>query len=149
MRQIALNLFNHTLLGSGDLFTARDCLRMVEETGVDGVTIARGAIGNPWVFRDCLALAAGEAASARPSLAEQRRVIALHLDEAVRHYGARLGAKVMRRACSKYAKLHPRPGSVRAAVLATRSPEELLAVLDEHYGAAAGSEEATPIDRSA
>ena len=40
------------LFGSGDLFTAEDCLRMIEETGCDGVTIARGAIENPWIFRE-------------------------------------------------------------------------------------------------
>src|SRR5215469_2900772 len=38
-----------TVLGSGDLFTPHDCLRMIAETGVDGVTVARGAIGNPWI----------------------------------------------------------------------------------------------------
>src|SRR5438270_721850 len=39
-----------TILGSGDLFTAADCLAMMARTGVDGVTVARGAIGNPWIF---------------------------------------------------------------------------------------------------
>ena len=39
------------VIGSGDLFTAADCLRMLGETGCDGVMIARGALGNPWIFR--------------------------------------------------------------------------------------------------
>jgi tRNA-dihydrouridine synthase B len=38
------------VLGSGDLFTPDDCLRMLEETGCDGIMIARGALGNPWIF---------------------------------------------------------------------------------------------------
>ncbi|MEZ6081156.1 MAG: tRNA-dihydrouridine synthase family protein [Pirellulaceae bacterium] len=50
---------NQTILGSGDLFTATDCLRMLSETGVDGVTVARGAIGNPWIFEQTRALAGG------------------------------------------------------------------------------------------
>ncbi len=50
---------HYTLLGSGDLFTPKDCLRMITETGVDGVTVARGAIGNPWIFSQCRALAEG------------------------------------------------------------------------------------------
>ena len=41
---------NRTVLGSGDLFTARDCLDLLSVTGVDGVAVARGAIGNPWIF---------------------------------------------------------------------------------------------------
>jgi tRNA-dihydrouridine synthase len=42
---------NRTILGSGDVFTAEDAVRMLRETGVDIVWIARGAIGNPWIFR--------------------------------------------------------------------------------------------------
>jgi tRNA-dihydrouridine synthase B len=50
LREVKRHLGDRTLLGSGDLFTAQDCLQMMEQTGVDGVTIARGAIGNPWIF---------------------------------------------------------------------------------------------------
>jgi len=39
------------VMGSGDLFTPEDCLRMLKETGCDGIMIARGALGNPWIFR--------------------------------------------------------------------------------------------------
>lgn len=39
------------VLGSGDLFTPEDCLKMLRETGCDGIMIARGALGNPWIFR--------------------------------------------------------------------------------------------------
>ncbi|HYZ88454.1 MAG TPA: tRNA-dihydrouridine synthase, partial [Myxococcales bacterium] len=46
--------------GSGDLFTARDALRMLEETGADAARIARGACGYPWIFRELLALERGE-----------------------------------------------------------------------------------------
>ena len=41
---------DRTILGSGDVFTAEDAVRMLRETGVDMVWIARGAIGNPWIF---------------------------------------------------------------------------------------------------
>src|SRR5436309_7917185 len=42
---------SHTILGSGDLFTATAVRKMIDETGVDGVSVARGAIGNPFIFR--------------------------------------------------------------------------------------------------
>ena len=74
------------VLGSGDLFTAEDCLKMLIETGVDGVTAARGAIGNPWIFRQARALAAGGAAE-HPSLAEQREVMLEHYRLAEATYG--------------------------------------------------------------
>jgi len=48
-----------TILGSGDLFSAQACLAMLQETGVDGVSVARGAIANPWIFSQLRALLTG------------------------------------------------------------------------------------------
>ena len=48
---------DRVILGSGDLFAADDCLDMIAQTGVDGVTVARGSIGNPWIFQQTKALA--------------------------------------------------------------------------------------------
>ncbi len=45
------NALTIPVLGSGDLFTPEDCLRMLRETGCDGIMIARGALGAPWIFR--------------------------------------------------------------------------------------------------
>jgi nifR3 family TIM-barrel protein len=51
LRQVKQMYPDKTILGSGDVFTAEDVVRMLQETGVDVVWIARGAIGNPWIFR--------------------------------------------------------------------------------------------------
>ena len=59
LREVKQHAGRRTVLGSGDLFTARACLNMIAETGVDGVTAARGAIGNPWIFSQARALLAG------------------------------------------------------------------------------------------
>ena len=69
---------SRTVLGSGDLFTPQACLDMLRMTGVDGVTVARGAIGNPWIFSQAGALAAGLPLPDPPTLHEQRRVIEKH-----------------------------------------------------------------------
>src|SRR5688572_16072392 len=50
---------DRTILGSGDVFTAEDAVRMLRETGVDIVWIARGAIGNPWIFQQAQSLYRG------------------------------------------------------------------------------------------
>src|SRR5205823_5354129 len=67
-----------TILGSGDLFTPHDCLEMIHRTGVDGVTVARGAIGNPWIFSQARALSEGLPLPSPPSLFEQRNVMLEH-----------------------------------------------------------------------
>ena len=60
VREAKARAGRRVVFGSGDLFTAQDCLAMFAQTGVDGVTVARGAIGNPWIFRDIRGLAAGQ-----------------------------------------------------------------------------------------
>jgi nifR3 family TIM-barrel protein len=56
LARVKKHIGDRTMLGCGDLFTAEDCVRMMSETGVDGVTIARGCIGNPWIFGECRTL---------------------------------------------------------------------------------------------
>ena len=78
LRDLKRHAGDRVLLGSGDLFDAQACLDMIDYTGVDGVTVARGAIGNPWVFAQARGLAAGLPLPDPPSLHEQREVIAEH-----------------------------------------------------------------------
>lgn len=122
-----------TVLGSGDLFAPSDCLAMMEQAGVDGVTIARGALGNPWIFNQCRALAARRPLPKPPSLAEQRRTIVYHYDEAVAFHGRERAGKIMRRFGLKYSKLHPQPRRVREAILAMTDGDAFGDVLDHWY----------------
>jgi len=56
LRELKQRYPDRTIVGSGDVFTAEDAVRMLQETGVDVVWIARGAIGNPWIFQQARAL---------------------------------------------------------------------------------------------
>lgn len=58
------------VLGNGDVWSASDALRMMTETGCDGVVVGRGCLGRPWLFADLEAACAGRAELARPSLGE-------------------------------------------------------------------------------
>ena len=78
LKELKQQVGDKIVLGSGDLFTAQDCLNMIAETGVDGVTVARGAIGNPWIFGQCRALANGQPLPDPPGLFEQRDIIREH-----------------------------------------------------------------------
>ncbi len=80
---------HRTIIGSGDLFTAEDCARMMHETGMDGCSIARGAIGNPFIFRDVQAVLSGRPLPPPPSIAEQRRAVERHFELMSQLYGAR------------------------------------------------------------
>lgn len=124
---------SRTVLGSGDLFTARDCLAMPRQTGVDGVTAARGAIGNPWIFAQARALADGGRELSPPSTHEQRDVLAEHYRLAEELYGPELCGRQMRKFGIKYSRLHPRADEVRAAFIAVARPGEWREVLARWY----------------
>jgi len=123
---------DRTIIGSGDASTAAEALRMIAETGVDGVAAARGAIGNPWFFRQARQLAAGLDAPP-PTVAEQGEVLRRHYDLCLKHYGDRKGVMTMRHLGIGYARVHPHPKRVRMAFVAVKTAEDWNNVLETHY----------------
>ena len=132
LREVKQHAGSRVVLGSGDLFTAQDCLDMMRETGVDGVAVARGAIGNPWIFEQARALADGVTIPP-PHLHRQREVIAEHYRMADELYGPARACRVMRKFGIKYARLHPQQRQVRDAFVAVHQPSQWQAVLDHWY----------------
>jgi tRNA-dihydrouridine synthase len=114
------------------VFTAEAAIDMLRQTGVDGVTAARGAIGNPWIFAQARALAAGRPLPP-PTVGQQREVIAEHYRLAEELYGAEHCGRQMRKFGIKYARLHPRAAEVRNAFIAVTRPGEWRTVLDTWY----------------
>jgi len=124
---------DRTVIGSGDVHAPADALRMMAETGVDGVAAARGAIGNPWFFAQARDLAAGRPARP-PGLDEQRELIYRHFRLACGTYDARRGLRMLRHFSLQYAKMHPRRTDLRNALVAVRTEEEWRSVIDSFYG---------------
>lgn len=73
------------VIGNGDIFTAEDAMKRIAESGVDGIMLARGALGNPWLFRQIKDAMAGRAIH-QPTLREK-------IDTALRHYDMLMGWK--------------------------------------------------------
>ena len=132
LREVKRHVGERTIVGSGDLFTAQACLDMLRETGVDGVSVARGAIGNPWIFQQARALAAG-LPSPHPDVAEQRRVLQMQCGLSLEREDERAVLSTMRKFGIKYAPLHPRPIEVRNAFATVRSLAEWRGVLEAWY----------------
>ena len=74
------------VLGNGDIWSADDALRMVAETGCDGVVVGRGCLGRPWLFADLAAAFTGDLQRTRPGLGAVLAVLRRHLDLLVEHY---------------------------------------------------------------
>jgi nifR3 family TIM-barrel protein len=124
-----------TILGSGDVFTADDAVRMYRDTGVDMVWIARGAIGNPWIFNHAaLRLADPTAAIEPPTIIEQRDALAEHFQIAVQIHGESLAGRRMRKMGIKYSRFHPMAESVKRDFIQVQSLRDWHSVLDRWYG---------------
>lgn len=132
LRDVKLHAGDRTILGSGDLFTAQSCLDMLRRTGVDGVSVARGAIGNPWIFQQVRDLANGRPAMT-PDLSEQRRVMLMQCELSLQFKTEVQTCSTMRAFGLKFARLHPQPDVVRNAFAAAKSLEEWRRVLETHY----------------
>ena len=132
LAEVKRHLGQRTVLGSGDLFSAQACLDMIRQTGVDGVTVARGAIGNPWIFQQVRALAAGRPLPL-PTVHQQRDVIREHYRLAEQLYGERHCGPLMRKFGIKYSVSHPQHEQVRTAFIKIRSRHDWEAVLQQWY----------------
>ncbi|MEM8679277.1 MAG: tRNA-dihydrouridine synthase [Planctomycetota bacterium] len=132
LREVKEHVGPRTVLGSGDLFTAEDCLRMMQQTGVDGVTVARGAIGNPWIFAQARALFAGAPLPDPPSVREQGAIIGEHYRVSEQVYGDRCG-RMMRKFGIKYSALHPQATDVRDAFVRVKNRADWERVLHDYY----------------
>lgn len=132
LARVKQHVGDRVVLGSGDLYDAYDIQRMMAQTGVDGVTAARGCIGNPWLFRDARAVLAGQPLPEPPSVAEQGRVLRRHLELSLEEHGAR-ATRAMRKTAIRYSDLHPTPGKLRPAFVKVATVEEFHKILDEWY----------------
>jgi tRNA-dihydrouridine synthase B len=120
------------IFGSGDVWAVEDIFAMLESTGVSAVSVARGCIGNPWIFRQARAMLAGEPAQP-PSVAEQREVLFHHHRLAMRLYGERSATRQMRKFGIRFSAHHPAPDPVRRAFIDVDSNAAWQAVLADWY----------------
>jgi tRNA-dihydrouridine synthase B len=123
-----------TILGSGDVFTAQDAVRMLRETGVDMVWIARGAIGNPWIFQHAGQLLADpDAVLNPPSIHAQRDALREHFGIAMQIHGEQLAGRRMRKMGIKYSRFHPEADKVKRDFIDVHSLRDWTNVLERWY----------------
>ena len=90
------------VIGNGDIFTGEDAVRMREYTGCDGIMVARGAKGNPWLFREIKAALFGEKIPERPTEEEVISMLLRHAQLSVKYKGEKMGIREMRKHTAWY-----------------------------------------------
>lgn len=124
------------IFGSGDVWSVEDVFLMLGYTGVHAVSIARGCIGNPWIFRQARGMMAG-LPPRPPSLEEQRDALERHFALSVAVNGEQAAGRMMRKFGIRFSAHHPDAETVRRRFIAVSTIDDWMRVLDEHYAAPA------------
>lgn len=117
------------VIGNGDVASPQDALRMLDDTGCDGVMIGREALGNPWLFRRTVHFLKTGDVLPLPHPAEKIGMALYHFDVAVSFKGAGIAVPQMRKHLACYLKGMPGASEKRAAINAARTPAEVHELL--------------------
>ncbi len=120
------------VIGNGDVFRPEQALEMMRETGCDGVMIARGAIGNPWIFRQIVELEKGRTPSP-VSFAERKAVMLEHFDLLCEYMGELRASRVMRGLLLWYTKGLPGSSRFRGAFTGIRDLATMIFAVNEFF----------------
>lgn len=118
------------VLGNGDVKSGDDAMRMMDETGCDGVIVGRAAQGNPWLFGEIRARLTGTDWHP-PTMAERVRMILRHFDLETELHGEKRGLLEMRKHIAWYVSGLPGAAQFRERINTLSSPAEVRDALKE------------------
>src|SRR5699024_8893474 len=122
---------NIPIIGNGDICETEDAIKMLEETGCDGVAIARGAMGNPWIFERIKKLKLGKSQNT-PASSEIIKTIIRHLDLVCEFKGENIGVREIRKHISWYLKGMPNSSLIRNKINKMNNRESIENILLEY-----------------
>lgn len=120
------------VFGNGDIFSAADGLRMLEETGCDGLMVGRGADGNPWIFQQLRAALLNQPYNEQVPLKEKLELAAEHLRMLIELKGEYISVKEMRRHISAYLKGMPHAAEYRSRFHKMDTYKQFMELLEEY-----------------
>ena len=120
------------VIGNGDVIDEETALKMFQTTGVDGIMIGRGALGNPWIFREIEYFLKTGKKLEPPTNEERLQTIKQHIELAVQEKGD-IAIKELRKHISWYTKNMPNSTNFRSSINKIESKEELINKIDEYF----------------
>jgi tRNA-dihydrouridine synthase len=121
------------VFGNGDIWEAGDALRMMRETGCDGVVVGRGCLGRPWLFRDLALVFDGREPEAPPRFGEIADIMLRHARLLAEWFGESTGIRSFRKQATWYTKGFPGSPQLRGQLIRVDTLaqlEEVLATAD-------------------
>ena len=120
------------VIGNGDIFTCYDAKRMIDETDCDAIMLGRGAIGNPWLIRQCIDYLDEGIEPERVSLDEKIEMIKRHAELLSEIRPEKVAMHKMRTHTAYYLKGRWRSAEIKPRIFKMNTKEELFDLLDEY-----------------
>lgn len=120
------------VIGNGDVTDGESALRLMRETGCDGIMIARAARGNPWIFREVKAALAGEPIPPKPTQKEMLSMLLRHAKMQTEEFGEHMGILQMRKQVAWYTAGYPNSARLRREVNLAETMEDLKSLLTSY-----------------
>jgi len=115
------------ILGNGDIWSGADAIRMIDETGCDGVVVGRGCLGRPWLFGELASAFAGEAKIPQPTLGTVAATLRRHTELLVDFFDGDEdhACRDIRKHIGWYFKGYPVGGDIRASLATVESLQQM------------------------
>lgn len=121
------------VIGNGDVKTAQDAIKMFEYTGVDGIMIGRGILGEPWKIQDIIQELETNVKPSEKTPKEKLEIIKEHINIAIAEKGEYVGIREMRKHICWYLKNLKDSSKVRQVINGLESKEEVIKTLEEYF----------------
>jgi len=131
----AVSVARIPVTGNGDIFSAADAFRMMDETGCHSVMVARGALGTPWIFRDIAQGRSSNIHEHAPEPAELHALVVQHLGSLRDEFGPIRAVPRMRKHALWYARRFQESAALRRALFADESADAVLDATDRYFAA--------------
>lgn len=120
------------VIGNGDIRSGADARRMFEQTGCDGVMVARGALGNPWIYREIETYLRSGEVPPPPTVRDRAEVLREHFRLLRELYGDAVACKIVRRVIAWFVRGASGAASLRDRGMRVETPEQFEALVAEY-----------------
>ena len=121
---------NIPVIGNGDIKTPEDVIRMFEKTSCDGVMVGRSSLGNPWFFKQAVALFEGKKFEGEPTLEDKVNCCRQHFIKMIEWHGERIAVNLMKKHFGWYIRGFQKSSTIRKALISAQNQDSIISILD-------------------
>ena len=121
---------NIPVIGNGDIKTPEDVIRMFEKTSCDGVMVGRSSLGNPWFFKQAVALFEGKKIEGEPTLEDKVNCCRQHFIKMIEWHGEKIAVNLMKKHFGWYIRGFQKSSTIRKALVSAQNKDTIISILD-------------------